>query len=177
MKKFLVLATVALFATSAFAVNNDTSPFQPEVIQRFKKDEATLATNTSQIATLQGGLPQIAVADYDFAVNGGAISTINLGVTLPAKALVKQVWFYVVTTPTSGGTPGVTLFCEDAGNLLASTDVTTWSTGNIKAGAATGTAATMVAAIAAQCNISLGIATATLTAGKFRAYIEYTLTP
>lgn len=118
---------------------------------------------------------KVVKATYDFGTMGGAVSTISLGQTLPAKALIRQAWFYVDTTPTSGGTPAVTFFCEDAANLLASTDVTTWSAGQFKSGVETGTAATMVGAISAQCNISIGIATAALTAGKIELFVEYTV--
>lgn len=188
MKKFLILGLLALTASVSLA-SIKGAPFIPEVDSRFNTLENQQSTNATNITNLQAlpanasytadGLSNMRVlrVTYDFAVNGGATGTINLGQALPAKALIKQVWSYTTTAPLSGGTPAVTLLCEDAANLMASVDLTTYTIGTIHAGVETGVAGTMVAAIAASCNVSMTIATATLTAGKVTWYIEYVITP
>jgi hypothetical protein len=40
---------------------------------------------------------------YDFAVDGGAIGTIDLGVPVPANTLIIEFGFYVLAFPADGG--------------------------------------------------------------------------
>jgi len=60
-------------------------------------DESMLADATSDALNVR----RIARATYDFAVDGGAISTIGSGVTLPDNAIITKCWFDVSTTLTS----------------------------------------------------------------------------
>lgn len=112
-------------------------------------------------------------ATYDFAVDGGAISTIDLGEDLPANALITQSYIYVVTQLTDGGSGTIAIQCEDANNIKTATDITGTSAGGFVAGESTGVAGDMVGGIAAACDIELVIAGAALTAGKFIVYVEY----
>ena len=116
---------------------------------------------------------------YDFAVNGGAVSTINLldengeEVVLPDNAIITNVLVDIVTAMTStGGTGTIALNSEGAGDLLAAVDADTLS--GIAAGIPVGTAASAVK-LTAERTLSVAIATAALTAGKFVAIVEYTV--
>lgn len=119
------------------------------------------------------GVRHVARAVYDFAVNGGAISTISLGVALPAKALITKSFIYVDTQFVDAGAGTHAYQCEDANNIKTATDLTGSAAGAFIDGASTGSAATMVGSIASSCNISIVIAGAALTAGKQTVYVEY----
>ncbi len=55
-----------------------------------------------EVGTTDGLQPRrLLRATYDFAVDGGAISTIASGVVLPDNAIVTKCWFDVITTFTS----------------------------------------------------------------------------
>lgn len=108
---------------------------------------------------------------YDFSVSGGATSTITLKkALLPANAVVTDVYYEALVTATSGGAATVTL-------LAGATALT----GAIAVASLTGLAkpalAGAVAAIkvAAESDIKITIATATLTAGKIRFFVEYAI--
>lgn len=114
-------------------------------------------------------------AVYDFAVQGGAISTINLkdlqgdDVKLPAGAIIRQVLIDVVTPLTSGGLATVKLSANSSGDLLGA--VAFNSVVALYPGIPVGTAATMVK-LTAERSLSLGVAVAALSAGKLNIFIE-----
>jgi hypothetical protein len=116
---------------------------------------------------------------YSFAVSGGAVSTISLldqagdVIVLPDNAIITQVYIDIVTAMTStGGTGTIALTANSSGDLLAAVDADTLS--GVVAGVPVGTAATMVK-LTADRTLSVAIATAALTAGKFNAFVEYVL--
>lgn len=115
---------------------------------------------------------------YDFAVLGGAVSTINLvdddgnPAVLPSKAIITQVYSDVVTAPTSGGSATMSLGANTTVDLLAATAVASWT--GTQAGIPVGTAATMVK-LTAQRNIVMAIAVAALTAGKINVFVDFVL--
>lgn len=113
---------------------------------------------------------------YDFAVDGGAVSTIVLSdkvgyKALPAGALVTNVYAVVETACTSGGSATVSW-----GNA----DVDGYS-GTAKAVAAlVGDAAfagdgALVPSVVSDGDFSVAIAVAALTAGKVRFTVEYVM--
>ena len=130
---------------------------------------------TAQVEGLNIG--RLAIFDYDFAVDGGAISTIATGVVLPAKAIIEKCWFRIETQLVDGGSGTLAVQCEDAGNILAAADQTGVAAGAFLASAITGVVANMVDDIAAACDISFVIAGAALTAGKLRGYCRYSVHP
>jgi hypothetical protein len=108
---------------------------------------------------------------YDFAVDGGAISTIAItaGTPIPSGAVV--IGGYVdVTTALVGATATIACQVEAANDILTAVAVASWTTGrkNILPAPTSGalTAATAVKTTAAR-DISIVIATAALTAGVF----------
>lgn len=117
-------------------------------------------------------------ADYDFAVNGGAVSTIALlgATTIPASAVVTEGYIDVVTACTSGGAATIAVQVQSAGDIVAATAVASWTTGikNVLPADTSGslTAATAVKTTAAR-DVSVVIAAQPLTAGKFSVYLTY----
>lgn len=116
---------------------------------------------------------RVARVTYDVAVDGGGIGAADLGVDLPANALIQRSWFYVVTQFTDGGSGTVALHCEDANNIFTAADITGNADGSFVSGNQTGEASTMTGAIASACDVTATVATATQTAGKLIVFIEY----
>lgn len=116
---------------------------------------------------------RVARVTYDFAEHGGATSTIDLGVDLPAAALVERVDAYVVTQIVDGGAGTIALECEDSANLEAATDHSGVSAGSMLTMDVDGAIANFVGAIAAQCNISIVIGGAAISAGKVIFFVHY----
>jgi hypothetical protein len=123
-----------------------------------------------------------AAGEYDFAVDGGAISTItlrsaggaNLGNSIPSGSVITGGYIEVDTAVTSGGTPAVSIQIEAAGDLVASGTIAAAglnATGR-KSVVPVFTGATSLKTTAARA-ITLTVATATLTAGKFRVVLWY----
>jgi len=108
---------------------------------------------------------------YDFAVDGGAVSTIAItsGTPIPSGAVI--IGGYVdVSTALVGATATIAMQIEAANDILTAVAVASWTTGrkNVLPAPTTGalTASTAVKTTAAR-NISIVIATAALTAGVF----------
>lgn len=115
-------------------------------------------------------------AVYNFATQGGAISTLNLlddrgqPAILPIKAIITNVivdWF---TAATSGGSATVSVGGNTAADLCAATAVASCT--GLVAGVPVGTAATAVK-LTAQRQLTLGIAVAALTAGACNVLVEF----
>lgn len=123
---------------------------------------------------------------YDFAVHGGAISTINLGVdklgtsplsvTLPQGACIID-GFYDVLTALAGAGASIALSSgEAAGDLLAATLITTAGTLGRKAITPADTAATIVKTTTATRIPNIVISGGALTAGKLVLVLRYVVT-
>lgn len=117
------------------------------------------------------------IGEYDFAVDGGAVGTINLrgygqlGSLVPAGCIIADAWIDVLTTVTSGGAPTIAGQLEAAGDVFAATAFGSFTAGR-KNALPTGVSASVSAGaqikttVARQ--IAIVIAAAALTAGKFR---------
>lgn len=118
-----------------------------------------------------------AVFEYDFAIEGGAISTIPLraigGGALPAGAIITDAVLEILTVPTSGGAATGGLNSEAVGDIVAATVISgaPWSTLGRKAGIPV-SAATSVKTTAAR-TPAVVIGAFAWTAGKFRLSVEY----
>lgn len=123
--------------------------------------------------------PNVARGDYDFAVDGGAVSTIPLigGTLIPLGATILYGWIEVVTALTSGGSATAAIQVEGAGDIVPAQVLATWTTGRKKIVPCLGASAVLAAAtdvrLTADRDISLVIAVAALTAGKFSVILEY----
>lgn len=126
------------------------------------------------------GAAQIAKATYDFTVDGGAISTIQLASSpiIPAGAIIYGGLIDGIILPTSGG--GATIAWglgsgAQAAALKAATAIATYTAGGIIAIIPVWTAASAFR-VAADTKISVTIATASLTAGKIAINVYYHMT-
>ncbi|MFI7072057.1 hypothetical protein [Micromonospora sediminicola] len=126
---------------------------------------------TSGIKTAQG--------EYDFARDGGAVSTIQLrggpgdavGNEVPAGAVILGGYVEVDTAVTSGGAATVAVNSEGAADILAATAPAGLTVGR-KSIIPAFTGATTIKTTAAR-RLNITIATAALTAGKFRVVVFY----
>ncbi len=125
------------------------------------------------------GVRRVVIGKYDFAVDGGAVSTIALmGQTaIPSGAVIVGGHVEVVTALTSGGAATIACQVNAANDILTAVAVASWTTGvkNILPASTTGalTTSTRVKTTAAR-DISIVISAAVLTAGKFNVVLEYT---
>ena len=108
---------------------------------------------------------------YDFAVDGGAISTIAITSGTPIPSGSTIVGGYVdVLTQLTGATATIACQVEAANYVLSAVAVASWTAGlkNVLPAPTSGalTASTAIRTTADR-NISIVIATAALTAGKF----------
>ena len=122
------------------------------------------------------------VGEYDFAVDGGAVSTITLrassgdvqGNEIPSGAIITGGYIEVDTILASGGSATVSAGSEAAGDLLGATAFgsSPWSSTGRKSITPAFTGATTVKTTAKR-SLSIAIATAALTGGKFRVVVFY----
>ena len=136
----------------------------------------------SRFAALSGitesGQPVLnrVVAEYDFGVEGGAISTIGLrGDTIPNGALLVNAYMHVDTAFTTGSGATMGISSEGASDVQAATVVSgaPYSTTGIKRLTLTSTSAGIKTT--AERTISVVIAVGTVTAGRMRVILEYLL--
>lgn len=125
-----------------------------------------------------GGLGLIGVAKmtYDFATDGGVQGLITPAnsPTLPIKSIILGGTIDITTTLTSGGSATIALGTSagsSAAALKAATAVATWAAGQL-AMVPLFTAATYLKLTAAG-RLTLTVATADLTAGKFDVQVVY----
>ena len=114
----------------------------------------------------------IVKATYDFSAHGGAIGDVALDLKLPDNAIVYQGLIDVITDPTSGGSATVALKIEGTADLLAATAIAS-VTGQLDT-IPDGTATNAVK-LTAERTLTVTVATAALTAGKFHVYLSYFL--
>lgn len=120
-----------------------------------------------------------AQAVYDFAVEGGAVGTITLqaapgdvhGNTIPAGAVITGGYIDVETAATSGGVPAVSLTAESASDVASGLALAGLTTGR-KDIIPDSTGSTAVKTTVAR-SLTMTIATAALTAGKWRVVLFY----
>lgn len=129
------------------------------------------------------GLKQ-ASGEYDFAVDGGAVSTITLraapsdsnGNEIPAGSVITGGYIEVDTlvTSASGNTGTISVSSEGAADLQAAavTSGAPWSTTGRKAIVPVFTAGSSVKTTARR-SVTITVAVAALTAGKFRVVVFY----
>lgn len=119
---------------------------------------------TTELKTVQ--------ADYDFAVDGGAVSTITLrgDNTIPTGSVITGGYVDIETACLSA-TGTIAVQVESAADMLAASLQAALTTGR-KSVIPVGTGATSVKTTAER-NIKIVVATAAFTAGKFRVVLFY----
>lgn len=125
-------------------------------------------TNKREAAVLQFG-KQLSASTWDFSVDGGAIGTYLFGQSLPAGAIVTNIWTDEVTAVT--GATEITLYAG-ATALTAALDFTGDS--GVKARSL---AAGDAIKLSSMSELQIAITTAAATAGKVSFYVEWMIMP
>lgn len=116
---------------------------------------------------------QILVGTYDYSVLGGqSLSVIELGVSLPDNAIITRSYIDVITALVGAGST-IALYTEAANDVKTATAVASWGIGFLE-GQSTGTAASFKK-MTAERGLRMEISGNALTAGKFKAYVEYVM--
>ena len=123
--------------------------------------------NRREEAVLNFGGQQVVSVVYDFASDGGAIGTISFGRLLPADCIVTRVFSDEITNLT-GATATLTL---KAGSTALTGAITATAAAGVEAPALAGSVAGIK--LAAISELNMAIATAAITAGKIRFFVEY----
>lgn len=197
MKTLLMLALI-LQTNMAFAELRK-SPFDPKVDQRFDESEDAIDALEANSSGLEGAslTKKYAKAVYDVSVDGGESATeYDLGIDLPADAVVTSVLVYINTLFADSGTGSVKLECKGSGDLMAYRDLTASPVNSILFGGISETASTTGGSgpmipetpgiektgydsILTACSVlavvrgGAGSGYVPQTAGKFTAVIEY----
>lgn len=120
------------------------------------------------------GRPKYARFYYDFAVDGGLVSSITMrGDAMPASAIVTDSLIHVDTAVTAGASGTIGLTLESAADMQTAVVVTgaPWSTTGAKRGTMTATTAP-VKTTAVRSLVAV-VGTAAVTAGKFSVVLTY----
>lgn len=137
---------------------------------------------------------QYAWTQYDVAVLGGASTTKNLGLSLPAGAIITDVWVYINTQYASAGTESLGLQCAGTLDLMAYTPMTSHAADRMMSARLSGSSSTGAGApipasptvlnlsqgynsVPSACNVSAVVRSDSgynpYTAGKATFIIEY----
>ncbi len=125
------------------------------------------------------GLLRVARATYDFAVHGGATGAKNLGVTLPAGALIVGGFVDVITTATTAGADGGTMaiHVQTANDIVSAIAVSAvgdvWDEGQSPIIPKANTPESTAIKLTADRTVTATIAGQAFTAGKFTVYLYY----
>lgn len=179
MKKYgLIVAAlvIGLFVGTKF-LSASESPYPDWFANFFSNEGVRNSVNYNNNIVPQ----RLAHGVYDFSVQGGGTvgTAIPLQITLPAKAVVSRVYYYVTTAITG---PGPTNFAQlgciqssgaAGATMKAATDFTLGAATFVE-GIPTGSAATMITSTTS-CPVGLQVTSNTLTAGKVDFYINYSV--
>lgn len=146
--------------------------FAPAVAGNWAAQPTTIKGALDQLALQSGpGTRTTVKATYNFATNGGAVSTISLGVTIPQYAIITGVLTDVVTafTGTAGGTIQLELATDGA---LAPALVYNQGTGPVGEDYATAATVLPLKTTVSQL-LGVTLATHAVTAGKAYFWVTY----
>lgn len=137
--------------------------------------------NSHALASLLGdkvhSMKVCMVGKYDFSVQGGAVSTINLldskgaALKVPANFVCTNVIIDRVTSPGAITSGTISLGLNSTADLLAATNMTAFDGTTLLAGIPVGTAATAIK-VTSEATLTATVATTALTAGKFYVSLE-----
>lgn len=145
--------------------------------QRYDLDRMNSKSIKHKIGSLINRSKTSYVGTYNFASQGGAVSSINfldedgLPVILPSGFIVQRVLVDVVAAVTSAGSATVAIKSKSAGDLLTATAKASLTLAALLDGNPVDTAATSVK-MTADTNVVAVIAVAALTAGKINVHIQ-----
>ena len=147
----------------------------PAIVNNASASEIDLL-DASDVSVAEGtwtALTRWAKVEWDFATDGGTVSgsPITLSLTLPDNAIVIGGVVEVITAVTSAGSATVALGVTGAATaLLAATGKADFALGAVLPFAAVSAAPIKLPGATA---LTLTVATANLTAGKFNIWVEY----
>jgi hypothetical protein len=120
---------------------------------------------------------KIAICEYDFAIEGGAVGDITLrGNVLPAGAYIVGGCLDVETALASGGAATLAVKSVAAGDLLPATGKATFEANSVIGLGPNVNGGKLVGPTTAPTYIKATVGTAALTAGKFTVAVEYIVT-
>jgi hypothetical protein len=140
---------------------------------------ANAVTEAKLVAATTDGLNvmRTARATYDFATDGGAISAIDSGVTIPANAVIVGGFVEVITTCTSAGDLGtMAISVESADDIVVAVAIgtgTPWDDGLQAIIPKSNTPESTAVKVTTAKAITFTIAVEAFTAGKFHVYLHY----
>lgn len=148
-----------------------------------KLDGTAITPTAAEINVLDKGdgvrLTGLIRATYDFAVNGGAVGTIDLGVTVPDNAIIYDGCVEVITTCTSPTTDDATIAIqtEAANDIVTAVAIDTgtpWDAGfrEIIPDSVYASNGDWVKMTSAK-NVKVVVGVEDLTAGKFVVLLRY----
>lgn len=118
---------------------------------------------------------QCVAAQYDFAIMGGAISTIDLRINLPKDAIILSGMIEVLTAPTSGGAAEISVGVNTVADLHAAAAISgaPWSSTGRKVMIPDFATPADGVKVTADAALTMSISVAALTAGKFNVFLFY----
>lgn len=126
-------------------------------------------TNKREAAVLQFA-KQLSACTYDFSKDGGAVGTYLFGQSLPAGAIVTNVWTDEETAVT-----GATSITLKAGSTALTGALDLTASSGVQSAALAGSAAGIKVTSASE--LQIAIATNAATAGKVTFYVEWMIKP
>ena len=118
----------------------------------------------------------VAMFEYDFALHGGAVGTITVANdVIPDDAVIQDGFCEVKTAIVSGGSATIALHINSSEDIMAAAAKTSFSAEALLDIVPDGAAANMIKTAAKQ-NLSVVIAVADVTAGKFWVCLRYIVT-
>ena len=180
MKQLILCAVLAFANLGIYNAHADIegAPYLPEIDARFNAIEQGnhfLNNSYPSGAADSHYVQQEAQATYDFAKYTGATGTYDLGISIPANAIVTRTYLYSITKPTTSASGTLAFYCANATNAefkLATAAASYPSAGALAEGNQTGTAANM-SVISSKCDVHANIQTGALTAGKVTLFLNY----
>lgn len=162
----------ALLLLSVVAQANITAKNEYLLNDKFSNQ----AAQNARLGTLLDHTKTMARVTWNFAIDGGAkgLITPRKGLVLPAGAIITNVYWKTVTSVTGGAnaTLGLQLVVNE--DLMQHRAVSTLTAGTLQAGVPINTLATFLK-LSTEKTVKFATPTASLTAGKVDAYIEYVL--
>lgn len=173
MKKFLLLA--AMVAVSAFGALPPS--FTPNANSEFDMNKYMGAVPYKySLGTQLRQAHNTAVGIYNFALVGGTNKSLVTGITLPSKAIVRSVFFDVLSTPTTAGTSELGFYVSTsvlaAPDLKGYTALASW-TGRV-AGTPDDTVSKMIK-LTGQKQVYAVVSGSALLAGKIKVFVDYVI--
>lgn len=133
-------------------------------------------SNSTRLGSTIESQKGCARAKYDFAIQGGAATTVNLvdedglAVKLPDKAIITNCIIDVITNPTSASTPTIAIGAASTNDLKTATAIASLT--GIVQGIPANTVGTAIK-LSGEKTLTATIAGTTLTAGKFMVLVDF----